>query len=119
MAVVPRGDVATRTFPVKIRTPNTLGLIEGMSARVVLPVGKPRQTLVVPRDAVIKVFGQNVVYAVNDAKARMIPVDVIGYQALIAGVQSPNLSEGMQVVVKGNERLRNGQNVSLVGQNSN
>ena len=46
----------------------------------------------------------------------MIPVDVIGYQALIAGVQSPNLAEGMQVVVKGNERLRNGQNVSLVGQ---
>jgi RND family efflux transporter MFP subunit len=116
MAVVPRGDIATRTFPVKIRTPNTLALIEGMSARVVLPVGKPRQTLVVPRDAVIAPFGQTVVYVVKDTKARMIPVDVIGYQALIAGVQSPNLAEGMQVVVKGNERLREGQNVSLVGQ---
>ena len=116
IAVVPRGDVATRTFPVKIRTPNTLALIEGMSARVMLPVGKPRQTLVVHRDAVIAPFGQTVVYVVKDAKARMIPVDVIGYQALIAGVQNPNLAEGMQVVVKGNERLRDGQNVSLVGQ---
>jgi RND family efflux transporter MFP subunit len=115
-AVVPRGDVATRTFPVKIRTPNTLALIEGMSARVVLPVGKPRQTLVVPRDAVITVFGQNVVYAVNDAKARMISVDVIGYQGLTVGVQSPDLAEGMQLVVKGHERLRDGQDVRLVGQ---
>ena len=116
MAVVPRGDVATRTFPVKIRTPNTLALIEGMSARVMLPVGKSRQTQVVPRDAVIAPFGQTVVYAVKDAKARMIPVDVIGYQELIAGVQSADLAEGMQVVVKGNERLRDGQRVSLAGQ---
>ena len=119
MAIVPSGDVATRTFPVKIRTPNTLALIEGMSARVVLPIGKPRKTLVVPRDAVIAVFGQTVVYAVKDGKARMIPVDVVGYQALIAGVQSPNLAEGMQVVVKGNERLRDGQKVSLVGKSPN
>lgn len=119
IAVVPRGDVATRTFPVKIRTPNTLALIEGMSARVKLPVGKPRQTLVVPRDAVIAVFGQNVVYAVNDAKARMIPVEIVGYQGSIAGVQSPDLAEGMQVVVKGNERLRDGQMVSIVEPHAN
>jgi RND family efflux transporter MFP subunit len=112
-AVVPRGDIATRTFPVKIRTLNTLALIEGMSARVILPVGKLRHTLVVPRDAVIAVFGQTVVYTVNDAKARMIPVEVIGYQGLTAGVQSPDLTEGMQVVVKGNERLRDGQMVSI------
>jgi RND family efflux transporter MFP subunit len=117
IAVVPRGDVATRTFPVKIRAPNTLALIEGMSARVVLPVGKPRQTLLVSRDAVIAVSGQTVVYAVNDAKVRMIPVEVIGYQGLTAGVQSPDLAEGMQVVVKGNERLRNGQMVSIIESN--
>ncbi len=112
LAVVPRGDVATRTFPVKIRTPNTQALIEGMSARVVLPVGKPRKSLVVPRDAVIAVFGQTVVYAVTDSKARMIAVDVIGYQGLVAGIEGAGLTEGMQVVVKGNERLRDGQMVS-------
>ena len=119
IAVVPRGDVATRTFPVKIRTPNTLALFEGMSARVVLPVGKARKTLVVPRDAVITMFGQIVVFTVEDSKARMIPVDVVGYQELVAGVESAALSEGMQVVVKGNERLRAGQMVSLVGPSSN
>lgn len=116
IAVVPRGDVATRTFPVKVRTPNTMALIEGMSARVVLPVGTTRITLVVPRDAVITVFGQTVVYAVKDSKAQMIRVNVIGYQDLVAGVESERLAEGMQVVVKGNERLRDGQMVSIVGQ---
>jgi membrane fusion protein, multidrug efflux system len=119
IAVVPRGDIATRTFPVKIRTLNTLALIEGMSARVVLPTAKPKKTLVVPRDAVIPVFGQTVVYAVKDSKAQMIPVSVIGYQDLIAGIEGQGLAEGMQVVVKGNERLRNGQMVSLVGQGPN
>jgi multidrug efflux pump subunit AcrA (membrane-fusion protein) len=90
-----------------------------MSARVVLPVGKARKTLVVPRDAVITMFGQIVVFAVEDSKAQMIPVDVVGYQELVAGVESDALAEGMQVVVKGNERLRAGQMVSLVGQSSN
>lgn len=116
VAVVPRGDVATRTFPVKIRTPNTLALIEGMSAKVILPTGKHLKTLVVPRDAVISVFGQTVVYAVDDSKARMIPVKVTGYKELVAGIEAPGLAEGMQVVVEGNERLRNGQMVSLIAQ---
>ena len=119
IAVIPRGDVATRTFPVKIRAPNTLALIEGMSARVVLPVGKPRKALVVSRDAVIAVSGQTVVYTVNDSKANMIPVNVIGYQGLIAGIEGQGLAEGMQVVVKGNERLQTGQMVSIIETLSN
>jgi RND family efflux transporter MFP subunit len=117
LTIVPRGDVATRTFPVKIRIPNTQALFEGMSARVTLPVGKPRKTLVVPRDAVIPVFGQTVVFTVQDSKAQMVPVKVIGYQALVAGIEGAGLTEGMQVVVKGNERLRNGQMVSTLSEN--
>ena len=111
IAIVPRGDVATRTFPVKIRTPNEHALIEGMSARVTLPTGKITQTLIIPRDAVISKFGQNVVYGVVDAKSHMIPVQVVGYDGLSAGIVSQGLTEGMFVVVEGNERLRNGQAV--------
>ena len=111
IAIVPRGDVATRTFPVKIRTPNDHALIEGMSARVTLPTGKITQALIVPRDAVISKFGQNVVYAVVDDKSNMIPVQIVGYDGLSAGVESQGLAEGMLVVVEGNERLRNGQAV--------
>ncbi|MFQ5329942.1 MAG: efflux RND transporter periplasmic adaptor subunit, partial [Thermodesulfobacteriota bacterium] len=39
-AVVPKGDISTRTFPVKIRVKNDHHLKEGMEARVRLPQGK-------------------------------------------------------------------------------
>ena len=109
IAIVPRGDVATRTFPVKIRTANEHSLIEGMSARVTLPTGENRQALIVPRDAVISKFGQNVVFTAVDSKSKMVAVEIIGYNGLMAGVESRELSEGMLVVVDGSERLRDGQ----------
>ena len=111
IAVVPRGDVATRTFPVKIRTINEFELIEGMSAKVTLPTADSTQALIVPRDAVIAKFGQDVVYAVSDSRARMVPVNVIGYNGLNAGVESDELKAGMLVVVGGNERLNDKQAV--------
>ena len=111
IAVVPRGDVATRTFPVKIRMANEYSLIEGMSARVILPTAKTVDTLIVPRDSVITKFGKNVVFAVLDSKASMMPVQIIGYDGLTAGIQAKGLKDGMLVVVGGNERLRDKQAV--------
>ena len=112
-AIVPKGDVSTRTFPVKIRTPNTFALIEGMSAKVTMPTGEVKKTLIVPRDAVIAKFDQTVVFTAQDGKATMLPVQVIGFEGLDAGVTSPGLKEGMLVVVDGNERLRNGQAIAF------
>jgi RND family efflux transporter MFP subunit len=111
IAIVPKGDIATRTFPVKVRMPNSLTLIEGMAAKVSLPTGKKDKTLIVPRDAVITMFGRTVVFTVVDSKARMVPVKVIGYEGLTTGVVAEELKGGMKVVVKGNERLRDGQMV--------
>jgi membrane fusion protein (multidrug efflux system) len=110
-AVVPRGDVATRTFPLKIRINNSESLKEGMEARVELPVAERKQSLIVPRDAVINLFGDTVVFAVVDSKAKMIQVKVLGYEGEMAGVNAHGLEEGMKVVVKGNERLMDGQPV--------
>jgi membrane fusion protein (multidrug efflux system) len=110
-AIVPRGDVATRTFPIKIRTANDFALIEGMSTKVILPTAESMHALIVPRDSVIAKFGQNVVFAVSDSRARMIPVNVIGYSGLDAGVESKELKAGMLVVVEGNERLNDKQAV--------
>lgn len=109
IAIVPRGDVATRTFPIKIRAANNFGLIEGMSARVILPTADSIPALIVPRDAVIGKYGQSVVFVVADSEARMIPVNVIGYNGLEAGVESNDLKAGMLVVVEGNERLADRQ----------
>ena len=112
--VIPKGDIATRTFPIKIRVQNNRSLLEGMNARVTLPIGKKRKSLIVPRDAVITVPGSTVVFAVTDSKAAMIPVQVTGYDGMMAWVDSDTLRDGMEVVIKGNERLRDGQPVEIL-----
>ena len=113
-AIIPRGDIATRTFPVKIRINDPTSLMEGMEARVRLPVGERINTLMVPRDAVLNMSGKTVVFAVVDEKAMIIPTQVVGYKGMKAGVNAQKISEGMKVVVKGNERLRNGQPVIII-----
>jgi len=113
-AIIPRGDIATRTFPVKIRINDPTSLMEGMEAGVRLPVGKKITTLLVPRDAVLNMFGKTVVFAVVDEKAMIIPTQVVGYKGMKAGVNAEKISEGMKVVVKGNERLRDGQPVTII-----
>lgn len=113
--VMPKGDIATRTFPVKIRVQNNNGsLLEGMDARVTLPVGKKRKSLIVPRDAVITLPGSAAVFTVADSKAKMVPVQVTGYDGQMAWVESDALGDGMDVVIKGNERIRDGQPVEIV-----
>ena len=113
LAIVPSGEVTTRTFPVKIRTPNTRSLKQGMQARVSLPSGRRAHTLIVPRDAVLTKSGITFLFAVVDSRAQMVPVKVIGYSGSHAGVETEGLAEGMNVVIKGNERLMNGQPVSV------
>lgn len=112
--VIPRGDIATRTFPVKIRVQNNRSLLEGMDARVTLPIGKKRKSLIVPRDAVITLPGSTVVFALKDSKALMVPVQVTGYDGQMAWVESDALHDGVEVVIKGNERLRDGQPVEIL-----
>lgn len=110
-AVVPRGDVATRTFPVKVRMPNDADLPEGMEVRLFLPTGEEHQGLLVPRDAVVSGPMGHLVFVVRDGQARMIPVSVASYARSLAGVLAQGLEPGDGVVVKGQERLRDGQPV--------
>ncbi|WP_320169111.1 efflux RND transporter periplasmic adaptor subunit [Maridesulfovibrio sp.] len=112
-AVIPRGDVASRTFPVKIRIQGDEALAQGMEARVALPSGLASETVVVPRDAVITLRGVTMVIAVVDGKAKPIPVQVIGFKGMNAGVRGKGLGDGMDIVIKGNERLQPGQPVVI------
>ncbi len=110
-ALIPRGDAATRNFPVKIRAANTQSFIEGMSAIVWLPTARTQDALIVARDALISAAGRTVVFVLEGAKVRAVPVAVVAYEGLEVGLAAEGLQEGMQVVVKGNERLRDGQEV--------
>jgi RND family efflux transporter MFP subunit len=110
---VPKGDVATRTFSVKTRLNNPEGLVEGMEARALLPASSRKESLLVPRDALVVKFGKNAVFVVEDGKAKMVPVAVLGYSGLSVGITGPGLEAGQQVVVKGNERLFGGESLVI------
>lgn len=106
---VPQGDVATRTFSVKLRLKNDIGLIEGMEARALLPAGDKVEGLLVPRDAVLRQFGMDILFLAEEGKAKMLPVKILGYQGMQIAVTGEGLAAGQQVVIKGNERIRDGQ----------
>lgn len=106
---IPKGDVATRTFAIKLRLENNADLVEGMEARAQVPAGQSRESFLVPRDAVVTKFGNEAIFLVDDSKAKMTPVTITGYNGMMAGVAGPGLADGQQVVIKGNERLFGGE----------
>lgn len=112
---IPSGDTASRTFPIKIRLPNERGLyLDGMEAKVYVPVGSGGRALVVSRDALVSFQGGTFLFAVGGGKAQMVPVKVKGYHGTLASVEGKALKPGMLVVVRGNERLRPGQPVKII-----
>lgn len=115
-ARTPGGDAATRTFPVKVRLAESAGLAQGMEARVSLPAADPAAAVLVPRDAVVMAQGQSMIFVVEAGLAKAVPVTVAAYLGMTAGVNGPGLAGGMDVVVKGQERLRPGQPVNVLPQ---
>lgn len=112
--IIPRGEISTRTFPVKIRIKNRFSLKEGMEAKVSIPSGEKKDALIVPRDAVITMNGKAILFVVEKSKAKMIPVKILGYKGMMVGVYAEGLKEGMKAVIKGNERLRDGDAVEVM-----
>lgn len=106
---IPQGDVATRTFTVKLKLDEAKGLIEGMEAQASLPSGPKLDSLLVPRDAVIKQDGKQIIFLAVEGKTKMVQVQIHGYQGMQIAIEGPGLTEAQQVVIKGNERIRDGQ----------
>jgi RND family efflux transporter MFP subunit len=114
VTIVPRGDVATGTFPVKIRVEREEGLLEAMSAQVDMPIGNVVDCLLVPRDALLLERGQNSIVVVQDGAAQHVPVKVLGYKGLTVGIAAEGLTAGLQAITKGHERVRDGQPVEVL-----
>jgi RND family efflux transporter MFP subunit len=106
-AAIPKGDTLTRTFPVRFKTLNKNAFIfDGAQAKVKLSQNGKVDALMVSRDAVIKRFGNDVIFTINDkSQAVMIPVKIIGFEGLNVAIQGQGLKAGMPIVVKGNERI--------------
>lgn len=123
--LVPKADYRSRTFPVKVRVENPLQngvhvLKAGMLARVRMATGGQRQAMMVPKDALVLGGASPTVYVVDAAsqgsrqgKVRQVPVEsgiAEGNLIQVSGALQP----GQRVVIKGNERLKQGQEVRVL-----
>jgi len=120
----PQADIRARTFPVKIRIKNTITkdgpvLKSGMLARAVLPTGPKQSALLVSKDALVLGGPTPMIYVVETApdnkkqgKTRAVPVQVGVASGRLIQVKG-NLKRGEYVVIRGNERLRPGQDVVI------
>ncbi len=79
-AAIPQGDKLTRTFPIKFKADvSETFVFDGQEAKVKLSKDAIVEGLLLPRDSVIKRFGQNVVFFIDDKMtAQMIPVQIVG-----------------------------------------
>jgi RND family efflux transporter MFP subunit len=114
-AIVPRADTGSRSFPVQVNVDNADGAImAGMLARVTFhPVTLP-SALIVPKDALVpQPEGGGYLVKVSDGTASWVQVKVLASYGDRYAVDPLNkdLAAGDRVVVRGNERVRPGQNV--------
>ena len=117
-AIVPDENPASRTRPVRF-TP-ILDWVDARAATnqpvtLLIPAGAEDEVLTVNKDAVLRRGEQAMVYVVEEGAAQIRPVqlgDAVGNRFQVLD----GLSPGDVVVVRGNERLRPGQQVSYPDQ---
>ena len=113
-AILPVESATTRTRAVRFvaqgidALPN---IAVGQSLTVDVPVGAEREALTVPKDALVQARGGWTVFVAQEGKAEprtvLLGVPSGDRYEVLAG-----LAPGDQVVVRGNERLRPGQDIS-------
>ncbi len=110
-ALVPVGDAVSRTMELRVELNNT-ELLVGSAVRVSLPSAQAKQVVAIPRDAVILRTDVQYVFVIDDdGKAHQRNIE-LGYAEgemieVIGDVQPYDT-----VVIRGGERLRDGQMVS-------
>jgi RND family efflux transporter MFP subunit len=111
-AIIPRADTSSRTFPVRVRIPSMGGKIGvGMIAQLEFSFGQSYTTTIVPKDAIVLEDRGEYTYVIDDE-------DVVRRTQVKTGLAVGDwvdvdsaLRPGQRVVVRGNERLRDGQKV--------
>ena len=81
-----------------------------MEAVVTFNLKGKREVLLVPKDAIVGFGDAQKVFTVVDGRAKPIMVKVLGYYGNNVAVVG-DLKPGESVVIRGNERLRPGQDL--------
>ena len=114
VTIIQRGTMDTLQFPLKIRIQHDEPLYEGMGVMVSVPREAAAQCMIVNRDAVLLQNGRSYVYTAEDGVTKRHEVQIIGFDGMDAGIVAANLVPGDMVIVKGHERLRDGDEVLVV-----
>ncbi len=111
-AVVPVGDTISRTLELRLVLPKTNWHI-GSAVQVSLPRSAPKRVVAVNRDALILRANSVSVFVVAEGGlAKQVDVELGAAEGSLIEVIG-DVSAGDKVVVRGGERLRNGQPVTI------
>ncbi|MDA1163772.1 MAG: efflux RND transporter periplasmic adaptor subunit [Planctomycetota bacterium] len=137
-SIIPQADIRARTFPVKVRVRNSIvnnfaTIKAGMLARAIVPIGTRRKGLLIPKDALVLGGPSPTIFVVDTAasaasedtgvkdstnstaktgKVRPVPVTMGASDGRLIEIQGA-IKAGDMIVVRGNERLRPGQDVVI------
>ncbi len=107
-------DLSTRTLQAEIYIPNKDQTLKpGMFANVEVVLLEKPQTLVIPREAVLEAGSEMSVFVVEGKQAVRRPV-TIGYEQDRMVEVLKGLNEGDQVVIKGQQMIKDGSAVRLI-----
>ena len=112
-AIVPVGDIASRSLEVRLTLPPGGGLV-GDAAKVYVPSAAPHDVLAVPRDALVLREDNTYVFKVDGKNvAQRVAVETGSEEGTLVEVHGL-LSPGERVIVRGAERLEAGQKVKAI-----
>ncbi|GMU24194.1 MAG: hypothetical protein AMXMBFR13_42700 [Phycisphaerae bacterium] len=110
--VIPQADERARTFPIEIEIPNDQRTLKsGMFARARVPAGPTRESVVVPRDAILQRGSTHMVVVVGPSPSGQgqvgmpVPVQLGASLGDWVAIDSSSVQPGMPVAVKGHDRI--------------
>lgn len=111
-AIVPVGDALSRMLELRIELPETQWYI-GSAVRVSLPSAEVRTVTAAPRDALVLRADRISVFTIDDEnKAKRVDVELGTAEGDFIEVIG-DVNAGDNVVIRGGERLRDGQEVTI------
>ncbi len=112
-AIVPFGDPQSHMFELRLDVPSESWIV-GESVRLDVPTAEPKMALAVPRDALILRREGTYVFRVNgDQVAERVAVTTGAGDGNLIEIEG-DLSPGDTIVVRGGERLNDGQPVRII-----
>lgn len=113
--IVPQADKRARAFPVYVKIDNRDEAIKsGMFAEATFEMGLLLSATMVLKDCIVRREDQQFIYLAVDGKVAEIPVQTgIAHENLVQIMG--DVKPGTDVIVRGNERVRNEQDIQITG----